>query len=204
VGLLQIALALGYPLLVYLALGVVSARALGLGILALLALRLAIAAPRRLATYARLGGPVAVAFVAAGAASLVWNDPRALLLTPALVNLALLAAFASSFAARETLIETFARAQVGTLSAAEHVYCRRVTALWCAFLLANAGVVTWLALAGTRESWALYTGLVSYALMGLLFAAEFVYRHWRFRRYVGLPTDALLRRVFPPPSARPE
>ena len=34
--------------------------------------------------------------------------------------------------------------------------------------------------------------------MGLLFATEFVYRHWRFRRYVGLPTDPLLRRLFPP------
>ena len=107
-------------------------------------------------------------------------------------------AFASSFAARETLIEALALAQVGTLSTTERAYCRRVTALWCAFLLANTGVITWLALAGTRELWALYTGLVAYVLLGLLFAAEFVYRHWRFRRYVGLPTDALLRRLFPP------
>ena len=84
----------------------------------------------------------------------------------------------------------------------EHAYCRRVTALWCAFLVANAGVIVWLALAGTRELWALYTGVVAYLLMGALFAAEFVYRHWRFRRYVGLPTDALLRRFFPPDAAR--
>jgi uncharacterized membrane protein len=196
--LLQFVLTLAYPVIVYFALRVASPRALGLGILALVALRLAVAAPRRLATYARFAGPVAVAFIAASAASLVWNDPRALLLTPALVSLALFVGFASSFAARETLIEALALAQVGTLSAAEHAYCRRVTALWCAFLLANTGAITWLALAGTRERWALYTGLVAYVLMGILFAAEFVYRHWRFRRYVGLPTDALLRRLFPP------
>ena len=195
---LQIVLALGYPLLVYFALGFVSPRALGLALLALLALRLAVVSPRSLVPYARFAAPVAAAFVAASLASLWWNDPRALMLTPALVNVALLGVFASSFAARETLIETFALAQVGTLSAAERVYCRRVTALWCAFLLANAGVIVGLALAGSRESWALYTGIVAYALMGLLFAAEFVYRHWRFRRYVGLPTDVLLRRVFPP------
>ena len=195
---LQIVLALGYPVLVYLALSVVSPRAVGLGILALLALRLAVVAPRHLVTYARFAGPVAAALVAASVASLVWNDPRALLLTPALVNLALFVAFVSSFAARETLIETVALAQVGTLSAEEHVYCRRLTAIWCAFLLANAGVIVWLALAGTRESWALYTGLIAYLGMGMLFAAEFIYRHWRFRRYVGLPSDALLRRIFPP------
>ncbi len=201
-ALLQIAFAVGYPLLVYFALGAASPRAVGFCILAFVVLRVAVAAPRRLAEYARLAGPVAAAFVAASAASLVWNDPRALLLTPALVNLALFASFASSFAARETLIETFARAQVGALSAEEQRYCRRVTALWCAFLLANTGVITGLALAGTRESWALYTGLIAYLLMGLLFSAEFIYRHWRFRRYVGLPSDALLRRVFPPDPSK--
>jgi uncharacterized membrane protein len=200
--LLQTALALAYPVLVYFALRVVSPRALGLGLLALLALRLAFVAPRRFADFARFAGPLAAAIVVASVASLVWNDPRALLLTPALVNLALFAAFASSFAGRETLVETLALAQVGTLSAAEHAYCRRVTALWCAFLLANAGVISWLALAGTRERWALYTGVVAYALMAALFAAEFVYRHWRFRRYVGLPTDPLLRRLFPPDAPK--
>ena len=201
-GLLQVAFGLGYPLVVYAALGVVSPRAIGLGVLVLLALRLAVVAPRRLVAYARFAVPSAAAIAAASVASLVWNDPRALLLTPALANLALLAVFASSFAARETLIETFALAQVGTLSAEEHAYCRRVTALWCAFLVANAAVIVWLALAGTREHWALYTGVVAYLLMGALFAAEFVYRHWRFRRYVGLPTDALLRRWFPPGAAK--
>jgi uncharacterized membrane protein len=196
--LVPILLTLAYPVLVYFALHVVSPRALGLGILALFALRLAVVAPRRLVVYARLAGPVAAAVVAASVASLVWNDPRALLLSPALVNVALLLAFALSFAARETLIETLALAQVGTLSVEEHAYCRKLTALWCAFFLANAAVTAELALDGTLESWALYTGLIAYVLMGLLFAVEFVYRHWRFRRYVGLPTDALLRRLFPP------
>ena len=53
-------------------------------------------------------------------------------------------------------------------------------------------------LAASLEVWTLYTGLVSYLLIGTLFAIEFVYRHWRFRRYLGAPTDALLRRIFPP------
>jgi uncharacterized membrane protein len=193
----QILLTLGYPVLVYFALQAVSPRALGLGILALFALRLAFVAPRKLVAHARLAGPVAAAIVAASAVTLVWNDPRALLLSPVLVNVALLLSFALSFSARETLIEALALAQVGTLSLEERAYCRKVTGLWCAFFLANAAVTAELALYGTRESWALYSGLIAYALLGLLLAAEFIYRHWRFRRYVGLPTDALLRRIFP-------
>ena len=201
-ALLQIALALGYPLLVYLALGTLSPRALGLGVLGLVALRLALVAPRGVAAYARLGLASAAAMLAASATTLVWNDPRVLLLAPALVNLALLVVFASSFAGSETLIETFAEAQGGALPADERVYCRRVTALWCAFFVANAGVIIALALAGTRAQWALYTGIVAYLLMGLVFAAEFLYRHWRFRRYFGLPTDPVLRRLFPPDAAK--
>ena len=195
---LSVLLALGYPVLVYLALPLASPRALGLGILTVFALRLAVVARGSIVSWLRLAGPVAAAVVAASVASLVWNDPRALLLTPALVNFALLATFALSFAARETTIEALAQAQVGTLSAEEHRYCRVLTVLWCAFFLANGVVATKLALDGSRENWALYTGLVAYVLMGIFFAGEFIYRHWRFRRYVGLPTDALLRRIFPP------
>jgi len=187
---------------VYLALGTVSPRVFGIGVLAFVALRLAWVAQRGLAAYARLAGASAAATIAASAATLIWNDPRALLLAPALVNLALLAVFAASFAARETLIEVFAQAQAGALPDDERAYCRKVTLLWCAFFVANAGVITALALRGTREQWALYTGVVAYLLMGLVFAAEFLYRHWRFRRYVGLPTDPLMRRIFPPGPAK--
>ncbi len=54
------------------------------------------------------------------------------------------------------------------------------------------------AVAGSRGAWALCTGCIAYVLLGLLFTCEFVYRRWRFRRYVGAPTDVLFRRIFPP------
>lgn len=195
---LPILIALGYPLLVYFALDLASPRAIALAILALYALRLATLARGRLAAYARIAGPVAAAITAASALSLLWNDPRGLLLSPALVNLSLLAAFGASFASRETAIESLALAHGAERSEDLSGYCRKVTAIWCAFFAANGAVSCALALLGTRASWALYTGLLAYLLMGLLFASEFVYRHWRFRRYVGLPTDPLLRRLFPP------
>jgi uncharacterized membrane protein len=177
---------------------VASPRAIALGVLAVLALRLAVSAPRRLAAYARIGVPVALGIAGANGLSLFWNDPLPLLLTPVFVNAALLLAFALSFFHAETVIETLALEQAGSLSEAERVYCRRVTAVWCAFFVVNGAVAAKLALDGDRARWALYAGFVAYVAMGLLFAVEFVYRHWRFRRYIGLPTDALLRRFFPP------
>lgn len=197
-GLLQTLVSLAYPLVFLLALRVASPRVIGLVVLALLALRLAFGAPRRLAGWTRLGLPIASGFAASTLASLWWNDALALLLTPVLVNLALFASFAASFFQRETLIETLALEQAGSLSSDERDYCRKVTGLWCAFLLANAAVSAKLALDDDRALWALYVGVIAYVLMGGLFAAEFVYRHWRFRRYVGLPTDPLFRRIFPP------
>jgi uncharacterized membrane protein len=35
-------------------------------------------------------------------------------------------------------------------------------------------------------------------LIATLFAAEIVYRYWRFRPYDGSVTDPLFRRIFPP------
>jgi uncharacterized membrane protein len=201
-GLLQTLVTLAYPLVILLALRVASPRAIGLAVLALLALRLIFGGRGGLASFTRLGLPIAAGFAASTLASLWWNDALALLLTPVLVNLALFAAFAASFFQRETLIETLALEQAGSLSSDERAYCRKVTALWCAFLLANAAVSAKLALDDDRALWALYVGVIAYVLMGLLFAAEFVYRHWRFRRYVGLPTDPLFRRLFPPDADR--
>jgi uncharacterized membrane protein len=200
--LIQASLTIAYPGLVYLALQVASPRTVGLCILGLLALRLALVSRHKLAAYARLAAPVAAAFIVTSLASLVWNDPVSLLLAPVLVNFALLCAFGSSLTRRETLVETLALAQAGSLSAEERAYCRRLTAVWCAFFLANGAIAGELAFAGTREAWALYTGAIAYAAMALLFAVEFIYRHWRFRRYIGLPTDPLLRRIFPPDASR--
>jgi uncharacterized membrane protein len=195
---LQALALLAYPVLVYLALGFASPRAVALATLALLGIRLALFAPARFAATARAFAPAAVALGAASLVSLVWNDPLSLLLAPAVFSLALLATFAASFAARETTVERLAAAQVGDLDADERRYCRRVTALWCAFFAGNAAVSAAFALAGTREAWALYTGFIAYLLVGALFTAEYLYRHWRFRRYVGAATDPLLRRIFPP------
>jgi len=130
----------------------------------------------------------------------VLNDEVYLRLLPVLVNVVLLAVALASLVGGRPIVESLARLQVDSLSSAEVRYCRSVTWVWSAFFVLNGGTIAWLAIEGEREAWALYTGFVSYLLIGALFVVEYVYRHYRFRRYLGAPTDALLRRWFPPDS----
>ena len=60
-------------------------------------------------------------------------------------------------------------------------YTRRVTQLWCLFFIANALIISLLALYAPLAWWTLYTGLIAYLLMGLLFAGEWLVRQ-RVRR----------------------
>ena len=197
-AILAVILGLAYPVAIYLALQRWEPRQVALLGLALLALRTAVISRQRLIGYARaLAGP-GLAIGAAFALSALVNHPFALLLTPAGVSFALLASFAQSLRGPTPMIERFARIVTPDLSDEEVVYCRRTTLVWCGFFAVNGGIEAALALAARLEVWTLYTGLLSYVLIGTLFACEFVYRHWRFRRYVGAPTDVLLRRLFPP------
>ena len=198
VAALQALAVVAYPFAVYFALGIASPRAIGLATLALLALRLALVSPGRFTAVARVFAPVALVFGSASLAAAIWGDARALLLAPALFNAAMLAVFAASLARPQSAIERLARAQVGELPPDEIAYCRRVTQVWCLFFAANGAVCAALALWGARETWAAYTGGLAYVLLGALFATEYVYRHWRFRRYRGGPWDRPLRRLFPP------
>jgi uncharacterized membrane protein len=157
------------------------------------ALRHAEAASRRRALIAglALGALVGVA--------MLLDDARLFLMLPVLVSALLGVAFARTlFGAGPTMVETFARLQVGDLPEEEVRYCRTLTLLWCVFFAANGALAAWLALAGSLAAWALYTGVVSYVLVGALLAGEMIYRYWRFRRYAGAITDPLFRPFFPP------
>ena len=198
---LQVLLGLAYPALIYLALQVMEPRAVAICMLLFLAARLAVTSPRRLLRYAKALRLAMIGVTAALLISAAWNDPVSLRATPALVSFALLIAFAYSLTQRESIIEGYARVLAGDLPEEEILYCRRVTLVWCAFFLVNGSAALWLALEGTLGQWALYTGGIASVMMGILFAAEYIYRHWRFRRYLGGPADPVLRRVFPPRAA---
>ena len=55
-------------------------------------------------------------------------------------------------------------------------YCRKVTIVWCSFFIFNGIAATYTCLSGSDKMWAVYNGLISYILMGLLFSGEFIIR----------------------------
>lgn len=124
-----------------------------------------------------------------------------LLLVPTLVNGVLLFSFGRTLVYPPTVIEKFAGTMTKDLSGNEVLYCKNVTVVWCLFFTLNGSMALFLAFFFSLEVWTLYNGVVAYGLMGLLFLVEFIYRHWRFRRFVGTPLDLLLRRIFPPPAS---
>lgn len=137
----------------------------------------------------------------------VLDDARFVLAMPVLLSAVLLVTFgATLFGGGPTLVERFARMKESALSPAQVAHCRQVTIVWCGFFVVNAviaGTLAWLEL---RRAWAIYTGGVAYALMGALFAGEYVVRQIRFRHYGTGLHDRMLARLFPPrsESAPPE
>ena len=128
----------------------------------------------------------------------LFDDGRLFLFVPVLINAALLVAFGRTLVNGPSMVETFARLRGRNLSTEEVVYCRIVSGVWCLFLALNGAVRLWLALYASLAWWTLYTGVLSYVLIATLFAAETVYRYWRFRPYDGSVTDPLFRGIFPP------
>jgi uncharacterized membrane protein len=146
-------------------------------------------------------GLLAVAYPFAVFAFVRWLEPhwdaRALRLVPVFINLGLLYAFGRTLRGGPTIIERFALLQQPSLSAAQVRHCRTTTAVWCAFFAANAAVCAVLAWSAPLWIWTLYTGVVAYLLMALLFAVEWLVRSWRFHRLSVAWVDPLLRRFFP-------
>jgi uncharacterized membrane protein len=124
-------------------------------------------------------------------------DARALRLVPVFVNLGLLYVFGRTLRSGPTIVERLALLRQPALSEAQVRHCRTTTAVWCAFFAANAIVCTALAWTAPLWLWTLYTGVIAYALIAVLFAAEWLVRSWRFHQLSGAWVDPLLRRFFP-------
>jgi uncharacterized membrane protein len=201
-------LIVGYPLAVYLGLTRLRARELSLVLLALLLPGLVRKLLQGAREHARHGEPaprehmLRVALVPLSVFALVGlsallDDARFVLALPSLINLTLFLQFALSLRG-VPMIERFARLQDPQLGPAQVSYCRSVTKVWCAFFVGNGALSAYLALFATLASWALYTGLIAYLLIGLLGAAEYLVRKARFREYGQGLHDRLIARLFPP------
>jgi uncharacterized membrane protein len=64
-------------------------------------------------------------------------------------------------------------------------YTRRLTQVWTVFFICNAGAAVYTAVAASTQTWALYNGLISYLLIGLLLVVEYPIRLAYIRRQRG-------------------
>jgi uncharacterized membrane protein len=80
------------------------------------------------------------------------------------------------------LIERFMRRQYGDAMHPVLVpYARRLTWIWTLFLVAMALISIGLAVFGTLKAWSLFTNIVNYLLVAILFVAQFVYSRLHYR-----------------------
>lgn len=100
---------------------------------------------------------------------------------PVLVNLSLLAFFGFTLWKKPSFV--FRMANLGDKSiknspSCNYVekYCDKVTFGWCIFFVLNACAAAVTVFVGSDRLWSLYNGLISYILIGLFFAVEFVVR----------------------------
>jgi uncharacterized membrane protein len=126
------------------------------------------------------------------------NSSTYMLYLPSIVSTIFLISFSHSLISPPSIIEVFAKRLAPDLSTEGIVYCRRVTLIWVYFLGVNGVVAYYTACCTSLTIWSLYNGLFTYVGIGLLFLVELSYRSWRFRRYTGLSTDFIFKKLFPP------
>ena len=96
-----------------------------------------------------------------------------------------------------TLVERIASLQK-ELSPEERRYCRSLNRIWILVISGILILVLWAALFASLGTWALVTGGLTYAIMGLLFVIEYIVRKWKFRDYGSGMLDRMLKRTLLP------
>ena len=164
-----------YPLAIWLGHGQVEPRWLAGLLLLAVATRLPSLNISRSARWSAAAG-LLLAACAIGA-----NAMLPLKLYPVLVSAMFLAAFGYSLAYPPSMVERFARLREPDFPPEAVAYTRRVTQVWCGFFVVNGLLALGTALWASEAAWSLYTGVIAYLLMGVLFGVEYLVR-LRFKR----------------------
>ncbi len=104
------------------------------------------------------------------------NSPLLLRWYPVLISAFMLGLFGLSLKFGPPMVERLARLREPQLPDVAIDYTRQVTRVWSLFFLCNGLIAAALTLWAPLSWWMLYTGLISYGLMGLLFAIEWLVR----------------------------
>jgi uncharacterized membrane protein len=119
---------------------------------------------------------MAVAAIAFCLLLALFDSPLLLRWYPVLISGFMLALFGLSLKYGPPVVERLARLSEPELPDKAIRYTRQVTIAWCVFFLCNGLLAAALTLWAPLSWWMLYNGLISYGLMGLLFAVEWLLR----------------------------
>lgn len=114
----------------------------------------------------------------------IWwfNNEYLLKVLPALISIGALIVFTHSYIEPPTIPARIALKIEGELCEARVSYTNKITLIWIAFFIFNASASLCTVFWGSTKVWALYNGLISYLLIGCLFAGEYLYRTFVFER----------------------
>ncbi|MCH5290485.1 MAG: AMP-binding protein [Treponema sp.] len=122
-----------------------------------------------------------ILFLAAGLFCFFTNRSIFLKLYSVVISVSLLVVFGSTLIFPPTIVFRFATLSDSSIagSVAEAriaAYCKKVTIAWCLFFIINGSIAACTALFYSDRVWSVYNGGISYVLMGLMFAVEFIIR----------------------------
>ena len=173
-GILLAILAVLYPVLAYVGLRYGSPDIVATGLILLLLLRYKLA-KSVIIERAHVKLFVSAVLVVLGY-SMLTDSSYGIRLYPVVMSLLFFAVFVLSLFSSQSLIERIARIKEPELPISAVNYTRKVTMVWCAFFLCNGGIAFYTALFSTIETWTIYNGFISYCLMALVGAGEWLVR----------------------------
>ena len=177
-------LLVAYPLIVFFGLQHFEARYIGIIILCALSLRLFVI--RQSAKWEQLKTllPVTLAGVCLCLFIVIFNSPTLVKLNPVLISTVMLFMFSSTLIKPPSMIERFARISDSNLPPEAIPYTKNVTKVWCGFFFCNGLIAAYTIWFCSIEIWTLYNGLISYMIMGIIFAAEYLIRLKKKREHI--------------------
>ena len=173
---------IAYPFIVYFGINYLPPSFFGLVLVVLLAMRFGVLLPEE----RRLFLPILAVFIAYAIATTIFDSATMLLYYPALVNFSLCLVFASSLRQEESLLLRIVRARGVVMSEYAPRYLYRLTALWAGFFVLNGMVSIWTSTL-SMQAWTLYNGLISYFIVAILGASEWLFRR-HYKKKMGIET----------------
>ena len=108
--------------------------------------------------------------------SLITDTSDGIRFYPVVTSLLFFGIFACSLCSKQSIIERIARIREPDLPASAVSYTRKVTMLWSSFFLVNGSIAFYTAVYSDIATWTLYNGLISYCIMAVIGAVEWLVR----------------------------